>query len=84
MVVAVMQASEAALRQAGLHHSAGDFERLLRNFLRSRRGRLQGEMPVVAANPGGDQLLALPRRPRSGTTPRRIPGLHTGVRSRQD
>lgn len=81
-----MQASEAALRQAGMHHSAGDFERLLRRFLQGRRGRLQGREPAAPTSqlPEGEDPMALPRRQRPGAGARRIPGLHMSARTRQD
>lgn len=77
-----MQASEAALRQVGLHESAADFERLLRRFLRQRRGRLQGVAPVELERPAAEPLL--PRRRSARALPRRIPGLHMSARARQD
>lgn len=77
-----MQASEAALRQVGLHESAADLERLLRRFLRERRGRLQGE-PVTAGN-GAMTPQPIPRRRGTQVLPRRIPGLHRTARGRQE
>lgn len=68
-----MQAAEAALRQQGLHRSAGDFEMLLRTFLavQRRAGLLEGDAPP----PPGTQLLQLPTRQPQRRGPRRIPGL---------
>lgn len=77
-----MQASEAALRQVGLHESAADFERLLRRFLRERRGRLQGQQLGIAGAPAAMQ--AVPRRRGTQVLPRRIPGLHMTARGRQE
>lgn len=77
-----MQASESALRQVGLHESAADVERLLRRFLRQRRGRLQGDKAEAAQRPA--KAPVMPRRRVSGRQLRRIPGLHLSARIRQE
>lgn len=82
LVITVMQASESALRQVGLHESAADVERLLRRFLRQRRGRLQGDMAETTQRPATTPVM--PRRRVSGGQSRRIPGLHLGARTRQE
>lgn len=68
-----MQACEGALRQQGLHRSAGDLEMLLRTFLavQRRAGLLEGN----AAVSGGLQSEQLPTRQPRRRGPRRIPGL---------
>lgn len=66
LVLLVLEASEGALRQAGLHRSADEFDRLRRRFLRSRR---EEQGPI-----GQLQIPCYSILVRA--TQRRIPGLH--------
>lgn len=72
----MLQASEGALRQAGLHRSASDFEMLLRTFLAVRRREGLGEADGLT--PRRQRPTELPRRQKAGSSrrqPRRVPGL---------
>lgn len=74
-MITVLQAAEGALRQAGLHESAADIEKLLRRFLHQRRGLRQGaepSEPLPLLEPMAPQL---PTRRSRRRLPRRIPGL---------
>jgi hypothetical protein len=68
-----MQAAEAALRQQGLHRSAGDFQMLLTTFFAAQRqaGLIQGDEPQ--SQPAKPQ--SMPTLKKDDRGPRRIPGL---------
>jgi hypothetical protein len=79
LLVTVMQAAESALRQAGLHRSASDFEMLLRTFLavQQRQGRIEG---AAALRPAPSAPESIPTRTPRPAAPRRIPGLARKLR----
>lgn len=71
----MLQAAEGALRQAGLHESAADIEKLLRRFLNQRRALRQGAELCEPLPPLEPVTPRLPTRRARRRLPRRIPGL---------